>query len=48
MKSYAGTEVYMAPEIILREKEYNEKVDVWSAGIILLELLNLNGKLVFT
>ena len=29
-----GTPLYMAPEIIKGE-EYNSKVDIWSAGVIL-------------
>ena len=33
-----GTPMYTAPEIILREK-YNEKVDIWSTGILFFNLL---------
>ena len=36
-----GTERYMAPEIIKKEK-YNNKVDIYSLGCILYELFTLN------
>jgi serine/threonine protein kinase len=29
----------MAPEILLKSESYDEKVDVWSAGVIFYELL---------
>ena len=32
-----GTPAWMAPELILK-KDYDESVDVWSIGIIALEL----------
>ena len=38
-KEIKGTPKWMAPEILLT-KPYNELVDVWSLGIILLELAN--------
>ena len=31
--------IYMAPELVKHEK-YNEKVDVWSLGIITYQLLS--------
>ncbi|KAF6163647.1 hypothetical protein GIB67_036107 [Kingdonia uniflora] len=34
-----GSPLYMAPEVLQFEK-YNEKVDLWSVGAILFELLN--------
>lgn len=37
-KTYCGTLDYMAPEI-MRESQYSNKVDIWSLGIILYELL---------
>lgn len=42
-----GSPLYMAPEII-REEKYNEKVDIWSVGIVTYILLSgrppFNGK----
>lgn len=37
-KSYCGTDAYMAPEMFLDE-DYNENVDVFSFGVVLMELL---------
>ena len=34
------TRTHRAPEVILTEKSYNEKIDIWGAGIVLAELLN--------
>ncbi len=33
----------MAPEMLETTGEYNEKIDVWAAGVILFELINGNG-----
>lgn len=35
-----GTKWYKAPEILYGNKKYNEKVDLWSVGCILAELLD--------
>lgn len=37
LTSIKGTPLYMAPELV-QEHPYNEKVDVWSLGIVLFEL----------
>uniref|UniRef100_K3WFE8 PH domain-containing protein n=1 Tax=Globisporangium ultimum (strain ATCC 200006 / CBS 805.95 / DAOM BR144) TaxID=431595 RepID=K3WFE8_GLOUD len=37
-KSYCGTDAYMAPEMFLDE-DYNESVDIFSFGVVLMELL---------
>lgn len=39
-KSHCGTPYYMSPELI-KEQNYNEKADIWSAGCILYELISL-------
>ena len=38
MKGKIGTTMYMAPEI-LKNEQFNEKIDVWSAGIILFNMM---------
>jgi len=37
-----GSPLYMAPEILTQNVYYNEKVDVWSAGITILEYITGN------
>lgn len=39
LTDYVATRWYRAPELLLAAKEYNGKVDVWSVGCILGELL---------
>ncbi|XP_055353693.1 leucine-rich repeat serine/threonine-protein kinase 1-like isoform X2 [Paramacrobiotus metropolitanus] len=43
-KGFAGTEAYIAPEIIQYggEEEYNEGVDIFSFGMLMYELLTLH------
>jgi serine/threonine protein kinase len=39
MTGYVSTRYYRAPEIMLTWQRYDKKVDIWSAGCILAEML---------
>lgn len=43
--TFAGTPEYLAPEILLN-KGYNNKIDIWSLGILAFEMIS--GKAPFT
>ena len=38
MTDYVATRWYRAPEVILLEKQYDYRVDIWSLGCVLYEL----------
>lgn len=39
LQSYCGTPITMAPEILNKNENYNEKCDIWSLGVIIYKLL---------
>ena len=45
MTGYVATRYWRAPEIMLNWMHYNEKVDMWSVGCIMAELLT--GQVLF-
>ena len=36
--TYCGTKVMMAPELV-KNQDYDEKVDIWALGLILLDMI---------
>ena len=40
MNLVLGSPLYMAPELVRKEKGYTEKVDVWALGCIIYLLLS--------
>lgn len=40
MTEYVATRWYKAPELLLNWKQYTTAIDIWSAGVILAELVN--------
>ncbi|TKV90636.1 hypothetical protein SEVIR_9G042800v4 [Setaria viridis] len=42
----AGTLWYMAPEMLMEKPDYDERVDIWSLGCVMAELIN-NGSPLF-
>ena len=41
----AGTPLFAAPEIIAAKRHYDNKVDIWSLGLVLYEMLT--GRVAF-
>ena len=37
--SKVGTVCWMAPELIKGERRYDTKIDIWSAGVVLLKVV---------
>ena len=37
--SYMCSRYYRAPELIFGCDEYNEKIDIWSAGCVIVEMM---------
>jgi serine/threonine protein kinase len=38
---YPGTINYMSPEIVNQQKDYTYKIDIWSLGCVIYELITL-------
>ena len=43
LTSHVATRWYRPPELILLEKDYTSAVDIWGAGCIFAELLQMVG-----
>ena len=41
-----GTKEYLAPEVI-RGQKYDEKIDIWAIGVLLCEVMSVNGQIPF-
>jgi serine/threonine protein kinase len=39
MTKMVGTAMYMAPEVISQRGVYDEKVDLWSVGVVAFSML---------
>ena len=37
--NYIGTRSFRAPELLLGNRYYNTKIDIWSAGVVFLKLI---------
>jgi serine/threonine protein kinase len=44
-RDQVGTDIYQAPEIVLNQ-QYDEKVDIWAAGVVLYQLIMLKNPFV--
>lgn len=41
LSSHVVTRFYRAPEVILMDKNYNKKIDIWAIGAIFCEVLQM-------
>lgn len=44
LRKFTGTSYFMAPELIRRVETYSAAVDMWSLGVVILQLLNRDWK----
>jgi serine/threonine protein kinase len=42
LSPHVVTRWYRSPELILMEKDYGKKIDVWSLGVIFAEMIKMN------
>jgi len=40
LSPHVATRFYRAPEVILLSRDYNEKIDLWSLGVTITEVIN--------